>query len=127
ATLRCVSQFDYQGFIFADEETTNETHPVNVIGDFGIIVEGGGPIAFINLRTGVLIKKKASTSLNQITTADESGYGTFADPGAAGDSFLFKLANNTYGAIEITSLTPSGLGFNATIRYKYQPNGTRNF
>jgi len=126
ATLRSVNFTNFQGFIFADEEVTNETNSSNLTGDFAIMVEGMA-MAFISLRTGVTVKDMGVISLNQITTADESGYQGFAQ-GPAGHSYVFKLPGNKYGAIEITSLTSSGMGGGtSTIRYKYQPNGTRNF
>lgn len=126
AILRTMSPFDnFQGFIFADEEVTNETDGGNIMGDFGLAIEGPD-MALVLVRGGVQVKKLAATTINQITTADESGYGNWADSGQAGDSYVFKLSNNTYGVMEITSITGDGprLG---NIRYKYQPNGTRNF
>jgi hypothetical protein len=126
AILRTISPFNnFQGFIFADEEVTNETDGGNIMGDFGLAIEGLD-MALVLVRGGVQVKKRAATTINQITTADESGYGNWADSGQAGDSYVFKLSNNTYGVMEITSITGAGprLG---NIRYKYQPNGTRNF
>ncbi|MFA5904476.1 MAG: hypothetical protein WC836_11135 [Desulfobacula sp.] len=123
-TLTTVNMFNFQGFIFADEDVTSETDAGNVTGDFGMVIEGMGSIAFISLRAGVVVKKRANTPITQITTADESGYGTTPDSGQAGDSYVFRLSNNTYGVIEISSMTAGNSG---TIKYKYQPNGTRNF
>jgi hypothetical protein len=126
ATLTTINPFThFQGFIFADEEVSNETDGGNIMGDFGLAVETL-TMAVMNVRGGVQVKKKAGTPLSQITSADESGYGNWADAGQAGDSYVFKLSNNTYGAIEIVSLTGAGPRY-ANIRYKYQPNGTRNF
>ncbi|MCM2284197.1 MAG: hypothetical protein NDI81_05425 [Desulfobacula sp.] len=125
-TLTTVNPFtNFQGFIFADEEITNETDGGNIMGDFGLAIETLA-MAVMNVRAGVQVKKRAGTPLSQITSADESGYGTWADSGQAGDSYVFKLSNNTYGAIEIVSLNGAGPRY-ASIRYKYQPNGTRNF
>jgi hypothetical protein len=126
ASLRTISPFsNFQGFIFADEEVTSETDGGNVMGDFSMAIETP-TMVFIYVRGGVQVKKFAGTSINQITTADESGYGNWADTGEAGDSYVFKLSNNTYGVIEITSVTGAGPHF-GNIKYKYQPNGTRNF
>lgn len=126
-TLTTVDPFtNFQGFIFADEDVTSETNAASINGDFGMAIEGG-PMALVTPRGGVKIKKRASTTLAQITTADESGYGDWADAGQAGDSYVFKLSDNTYGVIEITNLTGGAIPRNGTIRYKYQPNGTRNF
>nr|NJM03111.1 hypothetical protein [Desulfobacula sp.] len=126
ASLRTINSFtNFQGFIFADEEVTSETDGGNVMGDFSMAIETP-TMVFIYVRGGVQVKKFAGTSINQITTADESGYANFADTGQAGDSYVFKLSNNTYGVIEIVSITGAGPQF-GNIKYKYQPNGTRNF
>jgi hypothetical protein len=125
-SLRTINSFNnFQGFIFADEEVTSETDGGNVMGDFSMAIETP-TMVFIYVRGGVQVKKLAGTSINQITTADESGYGNWADTGQAGDSYMFKLSNNTYGVMEITNITGAGPRF-GNIRYKYQPDGTRNF
>ncbi|MDA8134561.1 MAG: hypothetical protein M0T82_08050 [Desulfobacteraceae bacterium] len=125
-SLRTINSFNnFQGFIFADEEVTSETDGANVMGDFSMAIETP-TMVFIYVRGGVQVKKLAGTSINQITTADESGYGNWADTGQAGDSYMFKLSNNTYGVMEITNITGAGPRF-GNIRYKYQPDGTRNF
>lgn len=126
-TLRSTSFNSFQGFIFADGDITSETDTSNLTGDFSIMVEGG-QMAFINVRNGVTIKDMGVTTLDQIRTADETGYQTFAH-GTQGHSYVFKLPNNTYAAIEIISLSAGGGGFGGTamFRYKYQPNGTRQF
>lgn len=126
-TLRTTNPVNnFQGFIFADEDVTTETDGGNIVGDFGMAIEAGGPIIFTLLRTGVLAKVKTGTRIEQITTADESGYVNSVDPGV-GDSVIFKLSNNTYAAMEIMNVTGGGYPFYGTIKYKYQPDGTRNF
>lgn len=126
-TLNTTSFVNFQGFIFADEEVTDETNESSIIGDFAILIEGL-EMSFIRLRSGVVVKDMGMISLDQINTADESGYNTFAQGGAIqGHSYVFKLSNNTYGAIEITSVTASGMRKTAMLKYKYQPDGTRNF
>lgn len=125
-TLRSTSFTSFQGFIFADGDITSETDTSNLTGDFSIMVEGA-QMAFINVRNGVTVKDMGVTSLDQIRTADETGYQNFAH-GSQGHSYVFKLPNNTYAVIEIISLTAAGGGGGtATFRYKYQPNGTRQF
>lgn len=126
-TLRTVNINNFQGFIFADEETTTETNSANITGDFSVMVEGAMAV-FLLVRPGVIVKEKGIISLEQIKTADDSGYGTSVmNMPTVGQSYVFRLSNNTYGAIEITNLTISGMGNTATIKYKYQPDGTRNF
>jgi hypothetical protein len=126
-TLRFTSFNSFQGFIFADDDITSETDTSNLTGDFGILIEGG-QMAFLTMRDGVTVKDMGVTSLDQIRTADETGYQPFAH-GTQGHSYVFKLPNNTYGAIEIINLSAGGGGFGGTamLRYKYQPNGTRQF
>ena len=115
----------YQGFIFDEENTTNENWASTVGGDFGIMIEAPN-MYLIKLSAGQ-VKKRASTAIDQINTADESGYGNGPENGSVGDSFVFKLSNNTYGVIEITNIAAFGAGYRGTIKYKYQPDGTRNF
>ena len=121
-TLRFTNFNQMDGFNFADGSITRETNTNNLEGDFSVMLEG--PQAFFVLRTGVQVKDKGVTTLDQISTADETGYLTFAH-GIQGHSYVFKLPNNSYAVIEIISLTAGG--GSATFRYKYQPNGTRQF
>jgi len=80
------------------------------------------------LRSGNLAQLLGS-SFATTTQAPASGYG--AGPFfnlMAGQVFAFQLlGGNRYGILEITSVSPATGGFRYGIRYKFQPNGSRNF
>ena len=80
------------------------------------------------LRSGNLAQVLGS-SLGTTTQAPASGYGAgpFFNLGV-GQVFAFQLlGGNRYGILEISSVTQVSGGFRYGIRYKFQPNGSRNF
>lgn len=129
-TLRTVGFDDFEGFILKDEERTNETGTSSMSADFAIMVEGG-QMGFMQLHSGVTVASMGAVSLKDITEApaDASKYMGFAHA-ISGDSYAFRLADGTYGAIEVISINGAsggGMGGTVTFRYKYQPNGQRTF
>ena len=67
------------------------------------------------------------SSFNTTTQVPAAGYGTGFAHVSPGQVYAFQLLGSKYGVLEITSVAPSGLGQNIAIRYKYQPDGSRNF
>lgn len=68
------------------------------------------------------------TSFTATTQAPSAGYGGGPFGAVAGQVYAFQLLGGKYAILEISSVTPLGGGtFNIGIRYKYQPDGSRNF
>lgn len=80
------------------------------------------------LRSGNLAQVLGS-GFDSTTQVPASGYGAgpFVNL-AVGRVFAFQLlGGNKYALLEITSMTPAVAGQRVGIRYKFQPNGSRNF
>ncbi len=68
------------------------------------------------------------TGFDATTQAPSGGYGGGPFVVAAGHVYAFQLLSGKYGILEITSVSPVAPGQNnISIRYKYQPDGSRNF
>lgn len=68
------------------------------------------------------------SSFDTTTQAPAGGYGGGPFVVSAGNVFAFQLLGNKYAILEITSISPVGGGQNnINVRYKYQPDGSRNF
>lgn len=68
------------------------------------------------------------SSFDATTQAPAAGYGGGPIVVSAGNVFAFQLLGPKYGILEITGVTPVGPGQNnINIRYKFQPDGSRNF
>jgi hypothetical protein len=80
------------------------------------------------LRTGNQAQLLGST-FNSTTQVPATGYGAgpFGGPLAVGSVYAFQLLGGKYALLEITSVSPATGGQNFRIRYKFQPNGSRNF
>lgn len=108
-----------QGFIFEDNRVVSDwTGDINL--EFNLMF----------LHAGVTRLDLGVQSISSVTEAPASGYTTdnFQVSSNIGHCFAFKLANGKYAVIEIISWTDLG-GFNSTasFKYKYQPDGSRNF
>jgi len=121
------SQILFEGFDFdADDETTETAPPPN--GDIAF-ARGGGGIFVLYFKGGVEFQQVGGT-IDSVTSAPAAGYMNqpeINDPSTG--VYILKLLGNKYAVIEITSITPGGqpdMG-TVTFRYKYQPNGSRNF
>jgi hypothetical protein len=123
-TLTAVSFDEFNGFIFADEELTDETSSNNIIGDFALVPEGR--MAMMILHAGATVAPLGVKKLSEVTEVPTDGYVGFAH-GLEGNCYVIKLANNTYGAFEIVSITTppaGGPGGTILIKYKYLSNVT---
>jgi hypothetical protein len=79
------------------------------------------------LNTGVT-GQKISGSFDSLSAAPETGYQSAPIFNlVAGNVVAIKLLNGKYALLEITSLSPGAPTFVLQFRYKYQPNGSRNF
>lgn len=69
------------------------------------------------------------SSFNTTTQAPAAGYGGGPFGLSAGQVYAFQLLGGKYAILEITSISPVVIGTsnNISIRYKYQPDGSRNF
>lgn len=68
------------------------------------------------------------TGFDATTQAPSGGYGGGPFVVAAGHVYAFQLLSGKYAILEITSVSPVAPGQNnISIRYKYQPDGSRNF
>ncbi len=67
------------------------------------------------------------SSFNTTTQAPLAGYGGGPFGISVGQVYAFQLLGGKYAILEISSITPVVGGQNIGIRYKYQPDGSRNF
>lgn len=114
----------YPGFVFASQEVvTGWTGDINL------------EINLMFIKSGIGIQNLGSVGINSVSQAPDSGY-TISDGSGltafmvshnVGDTFAF-LVNGKYALLEVVSYTDLGGGnTRSTYRYKYQPDGTRNF
>ncbi|MDP2431441.1 MAG: hypothetical protein Q8O33_05370 [Pseudomonadota bacterium] len=119
------SQTQFEGFNFDMDDETAENG-----------VPPAGDIAFARHTQFVLYFKNGVESqqiggtIDSVTTAPATGYANqpeIIDPALG--VYALKLLGNKYAVIEITAKTPGGLADSGTVtfRYKYQPDGSRNF
>lgn len=81
----------------------------------------------LHLNSGVTAQR-LSSSFDNVSLVPESGYSSSAlHPVASGNVIALKLLNGKYVLLEITHLSVDSYGSNSDIRYKYQPDGSRNY
>ncbi|MDP2832495.1 MAG: hypothetical protein Q8Q28_04195 [Pseudomonadota bacterium] len=127
-TSSITSQIQFEGFEFDTDSETAETNPFPPNGDIAFSRVPGGD--FILWFKGGVENKPVAGTIDSVTTAPEGGYvmqpEIFNPPLG---TYVLRLLGNKYAVIEITSITPGGQPDVGTVifRYKYQPNGSRNF
>lgn len=127
-TSTIASQIQSEGFEFDTDSETAETTPFPPNGDIAFSRDGGGTFR-LSFKGGVE-NQQVGGSIDAVTTAPATGY--VAQPEINNPTtgvYILKLLGNKYAVIEITSITPGGQPDMGTVifRYKYQPNGSRNF
>jgi hypothetical protein len=97
-----------------------------VAGDIGFFA-APAPGPRITLKNTIKLKYIGVKTVDSITEVDDQNtYALYGPPGPTavqGQSYALYLANGKYVAMEIFAVG----GATVTIRYKYQPNGTRYF
>lgn len=113
------------GFVFASQEVTN-----NWTGDINLETN----LMFI--RSGIGMQNLGGVGLDTVTSAPAGGYAVSDGTGLTaflvedniGNTLAFQLLNGTYALLEVVSYTDLGqANTRSTFRFKYQPNGTRQF
>jgi len=88
------------------------------------------------IKSGIGIQNLGGVGLTTVTSAPASGYAISDGTGLTGfivgdnigNTFAFQLPDGTYALLEVVSYTDLGnASTRSTFRYKYQPNGTRQF
>lgn len=112
-----------EGVKFSTDTRTNEIlTPPPMNGDIMLLCPG------LRLNVGIFAQDLGVKSVDSITEAPSSGYavgGMIAI--TQGHSYAFKLADGKYAVIEIVNDASTCPPRTTTIRYKYQPNGSRTF
>lgn len=119
------SQILFEGFNFDMDDETTETAPPPT-GDIAFARHTQFVLYFKN---GVEFQQVGGT-IDTVTTAPATGYANqpeVIDPPLG--VYALKLLGNKYAVIEIIAKTPGGFpdSGSVTFRYKYQPDGSRNF
>ncbi len=96
-------------------------------GDFGWDL-----LAYLTLKPGTKWLDMPPGSFDSTTEAPDPAATAYATtglfaPAAAGQVYVLQLANNKFAMIEIVSVSLPGPTVSGTVRYKYQPNGSRFF
>ncbi|ADI85425.1 hypothetical protein KIP69_12965 [Geobacter sulfurreducens] len=113
------------GFLFSSQEVTNMW-----TGDINL------EINLMFIKSGIGIQNLGAVGINTVTSAPASGYVVSDGTGLTGfivgdnigNTFAFQLLNGKYALLEVVSYTDLGAAkTRSTFRYKYQPDGTRNF
>lgn len=109
------------GFSFADEDTQTNQACVNSF-------SGDMLLEFMSLKLNSGVTAQAlSGSFDNTTVVPESGYSSGPLQNlSSGNVYALKLLSGNYVLLEVSSLT-QGTPFVFQFRYKYQPNGSRNF
>lgn len=114
------------GFAFASQEVT-----CTWTGDINL------EINLMFIKSGIGIQSLGTGGINSFSQAPADGY-TISDGTAFNTGFIvgdtigithaLRLSNGTYALLEVVSYTDHGNAeTTSTFRYKYQPDGTRNF
>ena len=115
-----------EGLKFSTDTRTNEIlTPPPMNGDIMLFCPG------LRLNVGIFAQDLGVKSVDSITEVPSSGYGIGGaiSPITIGHSYAIKLADGKYAVVEIINDAPCPAGppRTTTIRYKYQPNGSRTF
>jgi hypothetical protein len=117
----------HQGFNFEEGEVIlgiipgDDSSPTN----YDIYME----LNLMFLNNGVSQIDLGIKSISEIKEVPDSGYKEepFVVSENTGHCFAIKLANGKYAVVEIVNFAFLNNGSSANFRYKYQPNGSRNF
>ncbi|MDD5008923.1 MAG: hypothetical protein PHC68_11090 [Syntrophorhabdaceae bacterium] len=107
-----------------DTRTTEILTPPPMNGDIMLVCPG------IRLNVGIFAQDLGAKSVDSVSEAPSSGYSIAGIITAftVGHSYAFKLADGKYAVVEIVNDTAAACPpRTTTIRYKYQPNGSRTF
>lgn len=114
------------GFVFASQEVTN-----NWTGDINLETN------LMIIKSGIGFQSLGTVGIDDVSQAPAGGYtisdGTAFTAGftvgdSIGTTYAFKLLNGRYALLEVVSYTDFGEArTRSTYRYKYQPDGSRNF
>lgn len=114
-----------EGLKFSTDTRTNEIPtPPPMNGDIMLFCPG------LRLNVGIFAQDLGIKSVDSINEVPSSGYtiGGAISPIAAGHSYALKLADGKYSVVEVVSDTAGPCPpRTTTLRYKYQPNGSRTF
>lgn len=115
-----------EGLKFSTDTRTNEIlTPPPMNGDIMLFCPG------LRMNVGIFAQDLGVKSVDSITEVPSSGYGIGGaiSPITIGHSYAIKLADGKYAVVEIINDAPCPAGppRTTTIRYKYQPNGSRTF
>lgn len=123
-TLQSRGFGDFDGIIFSEDEKTLETG-FFIVGDLALF-EGG-----FQFRLNANIMGARDLGVRSLDSIREAPTGMIPEQfliATEGHAYALQLGNGKYVIMELVSLNQSGLGTaTAMIRYKYQPNGSRNF
>jgi len=122
-TLHMTSFTVGEGFKFSTDARTSEVPASpSVVGDIALTCNG------LKLNTGVSAQDLGVKSVDSVNEAPSSGYTvTVSIVITQGHSYAFKLADGKYAVIEIVNDMSDCPPRTTTLRYKYQPNGSRTF
>ncbi len=123
-TLTFAAPGNSQGVKFSTDTRTNDAFPPTQTGDIMLFCPG------LRLNTGIFAQDLGVKSVDSITEAPSSGYtiGGAISPMIVGHSYALKLADGKYAVVEIINDTAAACPpKTTTVRYKYQPNGSRTF
>ncbi len=78
--------------------------------------------------TGAVPQSLGTTAIEGITSVPSTGYGGWPISVTVGETFALRLGNGNYALIQFTNFTDDGFAnTTATIKYRYQADGSRNF
>ena len=78
--------------------------------------------------TGAGQQSLGSTAIESITTVPSSGYGGWPVNVVVGDTYALRLGSGKYALIQFTNYTDDGsANTTATIKYRYQTDGSQSF
>ncbi|HWQ61386.1 MAG TPA: hypothetical protein VN521_03695 [Negativicutes bacterium] len=111
-------------------KTANNT-PASFDGDVAVsvVVVGTIPNYRVHFNTPWL-PLPGVTNINSVTSVPASGYGesgTAISLSPATHLYAVHLGSGKYAVVEITNWSGNDTGWGATVLYKYQSDGTRNF
>jgi hypothetical protein len=119
-----------EGLKFSTDTRTNEIlTPPPMNGDIMLFCPG------LRMNVGIFAQDLGVKSVDSVTEVPSSGYGIGGaiQPIVIGHSYALKLADGKYAVVEIVNDSPCVAipmphpPRTTTIRYKYQPNGSRTF